>query len=195
MVKLITVFNLLTFISFLMALIPIKFPENLEVVCYGALAMASLNPVGSGDKLIQAYNFRLCLTQNKDNKIDFTRPDNYNPDHYALLARVIEKEKWDGVFGSFTLKKLTGKNEIENKGNFLIKHMPNGKTDFNNFGGFSTDMIGANHEYPEGDYDTRKKIWKAHEDYTKGMLYYLANDKSVPETVRKDMSSWGLFER
>ncbi len=157
---------------------------------YG-ISNAKLAPIGSGDKLIQAYNFRLCLTQNKDNKIDFTRPDNYNPSDYILLTRVIEKENWEGVFGDFIIKKVNGKSEIENKGNFLIKSMPNGKTDFNNFGAFSTDMIGANHNYPEGDYATRKKIWKSHEDYTKGLLYFLANDPSVPAAVRKDMGSWG----
>ena len=170
---------------------PYKIPGKPESGLLYGISDAPLKPIGSGDQLIQAYNFRLCLTQNKDNKIDFTRPDNYNPENYELLTRVIEKEKWVGIDGKFIIKKLTGKNEIENKGNFLIKYMPNGKTDFNNFGAFSTDMIGANHQYPEGDYDTRKKIWKAHEDYTKGMLYFLANDKSVPESVRRDMSSWG----
>jgi hypothetical protein len=170
---------------------PYKIPGKPESGLLYGISDASLQPIGSGDKLIQAYNFRLCLTQNKDNKLDFTRPDHYNPADYALLARVIEKEKWEGIDGKFTIKKVNGKNEIENKGNFLIKNMPNGKTDFNNFGGFSTDMIGMNYLYPEGDYDTRKKIWKAHEDYTKGMLYFLANDKSVPESVRKDMSTWG----
>ncbi len=170
---------------------PYIIPGKPESGLLWGISDAALKPIGSGDKLIQAYNFRLCLTQNKDNKIDFTRPDNYNPEHYALLARVIEKENWKGVFGNFTLKNVNGTSEIENKGNFLIKSMPNGKTDFNNFGAFSTDMIGMNHLYPEGDYDTRKKIWKAHEDYTKGLLYFLANDKSVPESVRKDMSSWG----
>lgn len=157
---------------------------------YG-ISSGSLQQTGKGDKLIQAYNFRLCLTQDKSNQIPFTRPDNYIPAHYTLLARVIAKEGWKGINGTFTSNKVNGQTQIQNTGNFLIKNMPNGKTDFNNFGGFSTDMIGMNHDYPEGDYATRKKIWKAHEDYTKGMLYFLANDSSVPESVRKDMQTWG----
>src|SRR5690606_10881285 len=84
-----------------------------------------------------------------------------------------------------------GRQIVHHSGNYLIKDMPNGKTDFNNFGGFSTDMIGANHEYPEGDYDTRKKIWKAHEDYTKGLLYFLSHDERVPQHLREEMQSWG----
>ncbi len=158
---------------------------------YG-IGKGTLAPTGSGDKLIQAYNFRLCLTQEKNNLIPFTKPENYKAANYALLLRVIEKEGWKGVFGDFTSKTTNGVLEIENKGNFLIKAMPNGKTDFNNFGGFSTDMIGANYDYPEGDYATRKKIWQEHVDYTKGMLYFLAHDNKVPESVRKDMQSWGF---
>lgn len=157
---------------------------------YG-ISDGSMQPQGKGDKLVQAYNFRLCLTQDKNNQIPFSRPENYNSAHYTLLARVIAKEGWKGIRGTFTTAKVSGQTEVRNTGNFLIKDMPNGKTDFNNFGGFSTDMIGMSHEYPEADYATRKKIWKAHEDYTKGMLYFLTTDKSVPESVRKDMQSWG----
>ncbi|MEO5648467.1 MAG: FAD-dependent oxidoreductase, partial [Ginsengibacter sp.] len=61
----------------------------------------------------------------------------------------------------------------------------------NNFGGFSTDMIGANYDYPEANYETRKKIWKAHEDYTKGLLYFLSHDERVPPAIREEMLTWG----
>jgi ribulose 1,5-bisphosphate synthetase/thiazole synthase len=157
---------------------------------YG-IGKGTLAPAGTGDKLIQAYNFRLCLTQDKNNQIPFSRPENYNPSKYTLLTRIIEKEGWNGVNGEFASTKRNGLTEINNKGNFLIKDMPNGKTDFNNFGGFSTDMIGGNYEYPEADYNKRKEIWKAHEVYTKGLLYFMSHDISVPEAVRKDMLTWG----
>lgn len=158
---------------------------------YG-ISNAKLQKTGSGDKLIQAYNFRLCLTQDKNNLIPFSRPDNYKPANYTLLARVIEKEGWQTINGTFQNNKKDGKTAIDNEGGFLIKYMPHGKTDFNNFGAFSTDMVGANYDYPEGNYATRKKIWKNHEDYTKGLLYFLANDESVPLVVRKEMQSWGF---
>jgi hypothetical protein len=73
-----------------------------------------------------------------------------------------------------------------------IHPMPNGKTDVNNNGGFSTDFIGQNYLYPDGSYAEREKIWKAHEDYTRGLLHFLATDSRVPEAIRKDMQSWGL---
>jgi hypothetical protein len=137
-----------------------------------------MEEVGSGDRKIQAYNFRLCLTREKDNRIP--------------LLRILEKETWTTIRSSFVKEKLADGREIVNHaGNYLVKEMPNGKTDFNNFGGFSTDMIGANYDYPEGDYETRKRIWKEHEDYTKGLLYFMANDERVPEHVRNDMQTWG----
>ena len=153
----------------------------------------TLVPRGSGDKKIQAYNFCLALTQDKANQVPFAhRPDNYNLDHYELLLRIIAKEKWTTIHSSFTCYTLpNGELKIHHSGGFLIKNMPNGKTDFNNFGGFSTDMIGANHDYPEADYESRKKIWKAHEDYTKGLLYFLSHDERIPLHIKEEMLSWG----
>lgn len=156
------------------------------------VAEGSLAPTGSGDKLIQAYNFRLCLTQDKANQIAFSKPESYDPQKYELLLRILEKETWKTVSSSFTRDTLSdGRVMINHSGNYLIKAMPNGKTDFNNFGGFSTDMIGANHDYPEASYEKRAQIWKEHEDYTKGLLYFMANDERVPEHVRADMQTWG----
>ena len=171
---------------------PYVIPGKPESGLLYGVSDAKLAKIGSGDKLIQAYNFRMTLTQDKANQIPFTKPDNYDPAKFALLARVIEKENWNVINGTF--KRYTNGEcvIVINEGNYLIKYMPNGKTDFNNFGGFSTDMVGANYDYPEGDYATRKRIWKEHEDYSKGLLYFMANDKSVPLAVRKDMQTWGF---
>jgi FAD-dependent oxidoreductase family protein len=73
-----------------------------------------------------------------------------------------------------------------------IQPMPNGKTDVNNNGGFSTDFIGGNYSYPEGTYAERARIWKAHEEYTRGFLHFLATDSRVPAAIRAEMQSWGL---
>lgn len=156
------------------------------------ISNATLAPKGSGDKAVQAYNFRLCLTQDINNQLPVTQPDGYDPEKYELLARILEIEKWETIKSSFIIDSLKdGSRYIHHSGGFLIKNMPNGKTDVNNFGGFSTDMIGANHDYPDADYDTRKRIWKEHEDYTKGLLYFLGNDERVPSNIRQEMRSWG----
>jgi hypothetical protein len=130
---------------------------------------------GSGDRCLQAYNFRLCLTQNPDNQIPFSRPDNYDPAKYTLLARVMNR---------------TGDTDI-NRYLLIAWGMPEGKVDVNNCGPLSTDMIGFNYDYAEGDYATRARIWKEHEDYTKGLMYFMANDESLPEAFRAQVRTWG----
>lgn len=127
---------------------------------------------GEGDKKIQAYCFRMCLSNHPDNRVPFPKPENYDPKQYELLARVYAKG-WDATFNKFD-------------------PIPNRKTDTNNHGPFSTDNIGMNYEYPEGSYEKRREIIKEHEDYQQGLMYFIANDPSVPEEVRTAMSEWGL---
>jgi hypothetical protein len=134
---------------------------------------------GAGDRAVQAYNFRLCLTQREANKRPITPPPDYDAARYELLGRYVEA--------------LAAKGARLKLGDFMhIQMMPGGKTDINNNGGFSTDFIGANWDYPEADYATRAKIWQAHENYTRGLLHFLATDPRVPEGVRTEMQAWGL---
>ncbi|PPL04202.1 FAD dependent oxidoreductase [Parapedobacter indicus] len=133
-----------------------------------------LLPDGTGDKKVQAYNYRIALTNVPENRIPITKPDNYDPTRYELLKRQKEIQPWKGL------------NDV-----FIWSLMPNGKTDINNRNGFSTDMIGMNWEYPEADFERRQEIIKAHEEYTKGLLYFVGNDASVPEFIRKEMQQWG----
>jgi len=144
----------------------------------GLLPEISPDPLktnGSGDKKVQAYNFRLCLCREDSNKIPVSRPNNYDPTRYELLLRLLAKEP--------------GKSLSEL---FIINKMPNGKTDWNNRGGFSSDFIGNNYDYPEADYAKRVKIWQAHKDYTHGLLYFIGHDKRIPENLRKEMLNWGF---
>jgi hypothetical protein len=69
--------------------------------------------------------------------------------------------------------------------------MPNGKADINNNSGFSTDFIGGNYAYPDGNYAQRAEIWQQHEDYIRGFIYFLATSPRVPENIRQEMQSWG----
>ena len=141
----------------------------------GLLARISGEPPGAegeGDSKMQAYNFRLCLTQVVENRIPFPRPDGYDPVQYELLLRTL-KEGSKHVFGKFD-------------------PVPNAKTDTNNHGPFSTDNIGMNYRYPEAGYEERREIILEHERYQKGYFYFLCNDPRVPEGVREKMNTWGL---
>jgi hypothetical protein len=74
---------------------------------------------------------------------------------------------------------------------FIWTPMPNRKTDINNRGGFSTDMIGMNHDWPEADYEKRKELFEEHLSYTRGLLYFYKSDPRVPESLSQFISSWG----
>lgn len=143
-------------------------------LCWG-IQPNTLKERGSGDKLVQAYNFRLCLTDNKENQRPFEKPDNYDPAKYELLARAIRKMNL----------------HIDNYLLFNWGMMPDNKYDVNNRGPLSTDMIGMNYEYPDGDYATRERIWQEHVDYTKGLLYFLTHDERVPSELRDQVARFG----
>ena len=127
---------------------------------------------GHGDNRVQAYNYRMCLTKVPENRVPFPRPANYDPMQYELLARYLDKG-WRAIFVKFD-------------------PAPNAKTDTNNHGAFSTDNIGMNYDYPEASYEHRREILKEHEDYQKGLMWFLAYDRRVPADVREKVSQWGL---
>lgn len=139
------------------------------------ISEAKAAPNGTGDDLVQAYNFRICLTSDRNNRIPITRPEGYDSTHYELLLRLIEAQPDKRQLNDY----------------FIWSLMPNGKTDINNRGGFSTDMIGMNHSYPEASYDERDSIIAAHTLYTKGLLWFLGHDPRVPDTLRRQMAVWG----
>ncbi|UYQ94143.1 FAD-dependent oxidoreductase [Chitinophaga horti] len=153
---------------------PYKTPGKPESGLLWGISSEVMAPQGSGDKKVQAYNFRICLTNQPSNMIPITQPAGYDASRYELLLRVIEKTnpKNLNAFLKFDL-------------------MPNHKTDINNNGAFSTDMIGMNYDYPEADHATRAKITKEHELYNKGLLYFIGHDPRMPEKLRKDMLNWG----
>ena len=128
--------------------------------------------LGEGDGKVQAYCFRMCLTNIPENRVPFPRPENYNADDYVLWLRYNAAE---------------GRRDAL-KNDWLM----NGKTDTNNQGAFSTDFLGGNFDYPEASYAEREKIVQAHKDYQLGLLYFLANDERVPEQVRREVSRLGL---
>ena len=132
----------------------------------------TLKPNGTGDRRVQTYNVRICLSDDPKNSIPITRPADYDSTHYELYLRLIHYK---------TPTDLP----------MYISDMPNHKTDINNNGAFSTDLIGMNYDYPDGDASTRQRIIQMHKSYTQGFLYFLGHDLSVPENIRAKMLRWG----
>ena len=137
-------------------------------------------PLGQGDKYVQAYGFRMCLTNVPGKMLPFPKPDHYNPYRYELLKRYIAAlEKEEGHPPA--MREM-----------MIMSKLKGGKFDINNFGGFSTDHLGANWDYPSGSYKRQMEIWKDHYDYGAGFFYFLANDLSVPKSLHAEVNSYGL---
>lgn len=136
------------------------------------IQVKSLPPAGSGDKLVQAYCFRLCTTDDPANRRPWPKPADYDESRYELLLRNFEagdgRAPWNPVW------------------------LPNRKTDTNNNHAVSTDYIGGNYDYPDADDATRDKIVADHRSYQQGLLWTLANHARVPEKVRAEFQRIGL---
>lgn len=127
---------------------------------------------GAADHRVQAYCFRMCLTNDDRNRLPFPKPNGYDARQYELLLRILDAG-WREGFKKFD-------------------PIPNHKTDTNNHGPFSTDNIGFNYDYPEASYERRQKIIEEHRVYQQGLMYFLASDPRVPQDVRNKFSQWGL---
>ncbi len=132
--------------------------------------------VGSGDRRVQAYNFRLCLSDDPANQVPFPRPPGYNADRYALLGAYLNKRGTEIGLGDI----------------MHVQSMPNGKTDINNNGPFSSDHIGGSADYPDADPQRRQEIWRDHVHYVQGWLYFLVHDPSVPPHIQNELRRYGL---
>ena len=154
---------------------PYKTPGDPSSGLLWGISDGELAENGTGDNKVQAYNFRICLTNVPENSLPITRPENYDSSRYELLVRLFEAQPEKRKINQY----------------FIWSLMPNGKTDINNRGGFSTDMIGENYRYPEADYEEREQIIKNHEDYTKGLLYFYVSDPRVPKELQDFVRQWG----
>ena len=157
---------------FKMNISPYVVPDDPQSGLLPYISDEPIAPNCSGDNKVQAYCFRLCMSNHPENRVPFEKPEGYDPANYELLGRVFEAG-WDEWFRKYDM-------------------IPNRKTDTNNHGPFSSDFIGMNFDYPEASYERRKEIIKEHENYQKGLLYFVSTDERVPEEVRGKMAEWGL---
>ncbi|HWB93715.1 MAG TPA: FAD-dependent oxidoreductase [Puia sp.] len=153
---------------------PYKTPGDPSSGLLYGISPEPLAPTGTGDKKVQSYNYRICLTDDPANRIAITQPERYDPTRYQLLLRYLAAKPSKDLWGFLKFDLL-----------------PNHKTDINNNGPFSTDMIGNSYDYPDAGYATRSKIIQQHIDYTKGLLYFIGHDPQMPEHLRKLMLEWG----
>ena len=125
---------------------------------------------GAGDKRLQAYCFRACLTRDSANRVPFRKPDRYNRSWYEIYLRYIR---------------------AGGKLYHPAESVPHGKTDLGAWHDLSHNLYGMNHAYPGGTYAQRDSIYQYHLDFTQGLFYFLANDTAVAASVRDQWREWG----
>jgi len=147
---------------------------------YPEISPDPLPASGSGDRNVQAYNYRLILTDDPTNRLPFPKPDDYDPSQFSLLAQYLHD------FQSHMGREPSLRD-------FLYPvRLPNRKADFNNNGPFSSDYIGHSAAYPDASYQDQQRIRDEHLHYTQGLLYFLAHDPAVPATLKGQLNAWGL---
>ncbi|HEY9486708.1 MAG TPA: FAD-dependent oxidoreductase [Chryseosolibacter sp.] len=163
-----------THAQFLVKVNPYVDPEDPGSGLIPTIQDEPLGTPGGPDKRIQAYCFRMCLTQDPENKIPILKPLNYDRHQYEIYVRY-----------------------LKGGGNLLRPwvSVPNAKSDLGAWHDLSHNLYGMNMDYPEGNYATRKRVYQEHKDFTQGLFYFLANDPEVglldPE-LQKEWALWGL---
>lgn len=137
--------------------------------------------IGAGDRKVQAYNFRMILTDDPENRIAFAKPDGYDPRRFELAARFLAE-----------FVKVKGRAPRMNEILLPAQIAGKQKWDFNNRGPFSTDYIGKSWEYPNANYRRRAEIWRDHQRYTRELFYFLTNDPRVPKETQAEISRFGI---
>jgi hypothetical protein len=177
--------------QFVKAVDPYVKPGDPSSGCLPGIRQGDLPPEGSGDRCIQAYNFRICMTDDPEIRIPWEKPDEFDEREYELGRRWFQcpQEGYNAL-----LRDGDAGSVVPDKFDVLDRRTPGGflKTDTNNHGPFSSDFIGRNYLWPEADYATRERIFQEHVTYQKGLYWFMANDPAIPANLREAHQRFGL---
>jgi hypothetical protein len=144
--------------------------------------------VGAADKAVQAYCFRLTMTNRPELRDDLParKPDGYDETQYELLFRDFETRRNKG--------QIYGRDWTFARDLVKADEVAPGIFDVNNRALMSIDAVGLSHDYPDADYEARERIWKAHEHYLRGWFHAMAygRDPRIPAGLQREVREWGL---
>jgi hypothetical protein len=146
---------------------------------------------GEGDDTIQAYNYRLCLTDDPAIRVAIEKPKNYRREEFASIVEDIALGRYAHRAG------VTPTHEKELQGIGRITNMvtlPNRKTDSNNqhLAFVSTDLPEENYAWPTANWAWRDAFAVRLREYTLGLLWFVQNDAELPQAFRRECLKWGL---
>jgi hypothetical protein len=130
------------------------------------------------DKLLQAYCFRLTVTDDPGNLVPISKPDGYDPKEFGLLAKYVNEKN----IVRFAPDCLYAREKTQGKAD--------GNAQWHCW--VSTDWASFHHDYPEGSWERRQEIYDEYKRRTLSWFYFLQHDPSVPEALRNDALRWGL---
>ncbi len=134
--------------------------------------------LATADQLLQAYCFRLCVTDAPSNRVPIKKPEKYDPKEFELLAKYVTQKK----IRRFVPDCLFAREKVNDKAD--------GNSQWHCW--VSTDWASFHHDYPEGSYSRREEIYQEYKRRTLSWFFFLQHDSSVPEVLRNDARSWGL---
>ena len=162
-----------------------------------------------GDNAVQAYNYRLCLTRDKQDRRPVPQPAHYNREEYASLV----EDVWTGRNTGVEMLSVTEADMEANRARLkaggvtqipgdpwgmakvtTMVALPNGKTDANNqhMAFLSTDLPEENWPWPTASWEWRDRFSARLKDYTLGLLWFVQHDAALPPQFRKACLEWGL---
>lgn len=150
---------------------PYKIPGDPKSGLIPTIQDEALGNPGDGDRNLQAYCFRICLTRRPENRRPIEKPEGFNRADYEIYFRYVQAggKLWTPA-----------------------ERLPNGKTDLGSWHDLSANLYGMNREWPEGNAQKRAEIYRYHLRFTQGLLWILQNDPAIPEETRKAWRDWGL---
>lgn len=165
---------------------------------------------GAPDNAVQAYNYRLSLTNDPSQRVRFLKPDNYNREEFVSLV----EDVWTGRHTWKAMQDVTPEMMEANRRHLLnggertitpwdswgiekivsYNTVPNGKVDANNQHSvfISTDLPEENWPWPTSSWEWRDRFAGRLKEYTLGLLYFAANDSALPKQFRDAVNEWGL---
>lgn len=145
---------------------------------------------GLADDAVQAYNYRLCLTDRPDLMVPIEKPRDYVRHEYvSLLDDIRCDRRTQAPKAIFTPREWNGIGRVVS-----LNNLPNGKTDANHqaSGFLSTDLAEENWPWPTSDWAWRDRYAQRLRDYILGLLWFIQHDEAVPESIRLNARRWGL---
>ncbi|MDQ8196190.1 FAD-dependent oxidoreductase [Coraliomargarita sp. SDUM461004] len=159
--------------NFTLPIDPYVKPGNPESGVIGTIIDEPHGVPGTGDRRIMGFCFRMCLTDDKENQLPFTAPEDYDSRKYEIYRRYFAAGGADSFFSPD------------------INQLPGRKTDLGSWHDLSANLYGMNYGWPDGSWAERRRIYAEHKNFTQGLFYFLTHDPSVPEQVRRRWGPWG----